>query len=293
MSTAGVDYDSREGIPSPAALTRANVKFACRYGGMGSAAKMLTGAERDALFAAGIDIVANVEGAQDGLLGGAPAGQTWAHEGEKFFTALDMPGDRPIYLSADFDVTSPQWPQVRNALHGAASVIGLDRVGIYGGYNAMAWARRDGVARWFWQTYAWSGGRWAAGNHIEQYRNGVVIDGVRLDLDRGLTDDFGQWGGSEMVLMDDKDFAALAYRVEALVSGRDVVIGGPTKGEKVQAWNTIADKLAADPEFLAAMKRQVQIGDVTVPSAPLGDADKPAIIAAVQEAFRRGTDGVV
>jgi hypothetical protein len=49
------------------------------------------------------------------------------------------------------------------------------------------------VAAWFWQTYAWSAGVWAPGNHIEQYQNGVALAGATLDLDRALTADYGQW----------------------------------------------------------------------------------------------------
>lgn len=40
-------------------------------------------------------------------------------------------------------------------------------------------------------------------------------------------------GGVEVAFMDDVNAAALAWRVDALVHGLDVVAGGPTKGEKV------------------------------------------------------------
>ncbi|NUR30515.1 MAG: DUF1906 domain-containing protein [Catenulispora sp.] len=287
MSVEGVDY-AFPPFPSPSALVAAGKHFACRYGGPGSDSKQLHASERDALFGAGLGIVANAEGAADGLLGGYSAGVSWARSALDHFGALGLPASRPIYLSADFDMTSGQWSTVANGLRGAASVLGLSRVGVYGGYNAMVWARRDGVARWFWQTYAWSGGRWAAGNHIEQYKIGATIGGADCDLNRAMVPDFGQWtGDDDMAFMDDKDFAALAFRVEALVSGRDTVIGGPTKGERVQTWNKIAATLATNQQFLDAMKNQLT-GDVIVDGAPLGDADKPAIVEAVKQALREG-----
>jgi hypothetical protein len=65
----------------------------------------------------------------------------------------------------------------------------------------MQWAARDGVAAWFFQTYAWSGGLWYGGNHVEQYKNGVIVAGGEVDLCRSVKAEFGQWrahgGGGE------------------------------------------------------------------------------------------------
>jgi hypothetical protein len=186
-----VDYAGTR--PSPTGLYAAGKRFVVRYGGPGGDWKHLTAGEARALDAAGLALVANAEGSASGLLGGASVGADWARSADAHFRAIGMPAGRPIYLSVDFDVTSAQWPACREALRGAASVIGAGRVGIYGGLNAVQWARRDGVARWFWQTYAWSGGRWASGNHIEQYRSGVIVAGGEVDLCRALTADYGQW----------------------------------------------------------------------------------------------------
>jgi hypothetical protein len=191
MSIEGVDYAWSR--PGAAALAAAGKLFACRYGGPGSAGKQLDPAEARALSAAGVAIVANAEGAANGLLGGWSTGVTWARQAAAHFAACGMPWHRPVYLSVDFDVSSSQWPAVASALRGAASVLGAGRVGVYGGRRAIEWARRDGVAQWFWQTYAWSGGVWVPGNHIEQYRNGVPLGGATVDLDRALPSDFGQW----------------------------------------------------------------------------------------------------
>lgn len=192
MLIEGVDY-AFPPWPDPQGLADAGIKFACRYGGAGTSPKWLTADEAQALCAVGIAIVANVEGAQSGLLGGYSVGQDWARRADAHFKACGMPDNRPIYLSVDFDVTAALWPKVRDALAGAASVIGVDRVGVYGGHNAMLWARADEVANWFWQTYAWSGGKWLPGNHIEQYRNNVTVGGATVDRNRALKTDYGQW----------------------------------------------------------------------------------------------------
>lgn len=192
LPVEGVDYTGGANI---SALVAAGKVFACRYGGPGGSWKHLTVAEAQSLSAAGIAVVANAEGSADGLLGGWSTGFEWASEAEEHFARCGMPGGRPIYFSVDFDVTtSTQWDAVASALRGAAKALGgVHRVGVYGGRRAIEWARRDDVARWFWQAYAWSGGYWVPGNHIEQYRNKVSLAGTALDLDRAYGNDFGQW----------------------------------------------------------------------------------------------------
>jgi glycoside hydrolase-like protein len=194
----GVDYAWDP--PTPAGLVAAGKWFACRYAGAGSPGKWLTRGEADALAAAQIPLVANVEGAANGLLGGYSAGRYWASVADKAFRALGMPASKPVYLSVDFPMTDAQWPAVRAALEGAADVLGPLRVGVYGSYATIGHAVGSGAARWFWQTYAWSGGQWHPAAHIRQYRNHVPLAGGTVDLCRSMTVDFGQWipGGADM-----------------------------------------------------------------------------------------------
>src|SRR5207247_20299 len=41
------------------------------------------------------------------------------------------------------------------------------------------------VCKFFWQTYAWSGGRIHPSNHIYQYMNNRRIGGLSVDFNRG------------------------------------------------------------------------------------------------------------
>lgn len=204
MVTAwGVDYAWSH--PSPAALKAAGKTFACRYIGTNiDDSKMLTASELSALRANGVDVVANVEGSAGGFRGYA-AGQRWASNGVAWLNSrgLKMPAGRPIYFSADWDVQPGDWPDLKAALDGAASVIGRSCVGLYGGLYAIQKAQATGAATWFWQTYGWSLRKqpdgtyrtvWADGTHIQQYRNGVSLSGADCDLNRAMQADFGQWG---------------------------------------------------------------------------------------------------
>lgn len=207
MAVEGVDY-AFPPHPSIPGLAAAGKQFACRYGGWqdkgpGTADKWLTPSEAAKLAAAGLWVCANAEGSASGLLNGYSTGFSWARNADLGFRACGMPADRPIYLSVDFDVTAEQWLRVRDALHGAADALGgVERVGVYGGYRAVEWAHRDRVAAWLWQTYGWSTWRdadgvtrlhWADNVHMQQYRNGVIVAGADVDLNRALPQDYGQW----------------------------------------------------------------------------------------------------
>lgn len=164
-----------------------------RYGGPGSAGKHLTVSEANALTGAGLWIVALAEGTERGLSGGARIGDAWARSAHDHFVQCGMPPSRPIYFAVDWDVQAAEWPNVRQALAAAGAVLGAGRVGIYGGLNAVSWAARDGVAAWFFQTYAWSRGQWSPRAHVRQYRNNVSLVGGTVDLDTAMVSDYGQW----------------------------------------------------------------------------------------------------
>jgi hypothetical protein len=209
----GVDYSFDH--PDPDGLWTVDKRFAGRYIGPGSGSKLLTRAEADALHAAGLSIVALVEGAAQDALSGAATGKLHAQLAVKAAPGLGMPLGHPFYFAVDFNPTAEQWPAVRAYLAGAASVVGLNQVGVYGGYQTMVWAVRDSAARWLFQTYAWSADHWFPANNIEQYRNDVSLVGGTVDLCRALTPYYGQWtpGGDPVTqpttTLTKKDIAAI------------------------------------------------------------------------------------
>lgn len=292
MAIEGVDYAWSR--PSPAGLWAAGKVFACRYVGQGSAGKRLTAAEAGALRAAGVAIVSNVEGTADGLLGGFSVGRTWAQTAHAEAVACGMPPSRPIYLSADFDVTATQWSSVRSALLGAADVLGIDRVGVYGSYNACAWARRDGVARWFWQTYAWSAGNWAPGVHIQQYRNNVSVAGTAgIDLDRAMTTDYGQWGGSAMAgsgitMSWGETLDAYFHRIEELwVPATAASVRGANNTDQI-----LTNQTAMADRLLAIERRLDQLSAGGIDPSTVSGPVAAAVRAELAAGFRAAADAI-
>jgi hypothetical protein len=191
MSVFGVDY--AWGRPGTAALKRAGVKFVCRYLSHDTTGKNLTRSEADQLSRAGIWIAVVWESTAKRALSGHAAGVADANAAEKLADACGIPDERPIYFAVDFDATAGQQAAINSYLDGAASVLGRSRVGLYGGYYVVKRALDAHKATWAWQTYAWSGGHWDGRAQIQQYSNDHVINGVGVDYDRAVKDDYGQW----------------------------------------------------------------------------------------------------
>lgn len=185
----GIDYAWQH--PDPAALAAAGYTFACRYLSHDTT-KNLTLPEALDLAAHGIWVVANWEyGAQD-MLRGYAGGVADAQLALAQATAAGMPPGRPIYFSADWDVTPAQEPTLLAYLSGADSVLGWSDVGEYGGYYPLKTALDAGATQWAWQSPAWSGGQWDARATIRQTGT-ATIGGVQVDTNEAMTADYGQW----------------------------------------------------------------------------------------------------
>jgi hypothetical protein len=192
----GLDYVTG---PPIAALKAAGVTFVCRYFSEVNAltqVKLLTPAEAKMLSAAGIAIVSNFEWYGNRAAEGFASGVADAHIADAQHKACGGPADRPIYFSVDFNTAATS--NIIDYFKGAESVLGIGRVGAYGGYECIKGLFDAGAIRWGWQTYAWSGGAWDVRAHIQQYENGVTLDGHDVDYNRSMHSDFGQWtqGGS-------------------------------------------------------------------------------------------------
>jgi len=193
MSIEGVDY-SRGGYPSPAELKAAGKSMVVRYvvGDLGPTGRGITATEYAELTAGGIEVAAVWEGAENRITSGFAAGQVDARDAQHNLVVAGMPNRMPIYLACDFDAAPEDQPAIDDYLRGAAAVLGLERIGIYGGRHVVKRCFENKTASLYWQTSAWSGGVWYEHNNLEQYAYGVWIGGVNCDLTRAVQDHYGQ-----------------------------------------------------------------------------------------------------
>jgi Rv2525c-like, glycoside hydrolase-like domain len=280
MALEGVDY-AFPPRPRASELARLGKKFAVRYGGPGTRDKWLDPTEAQALAAAGLSIVANAEGSAGGLRLGFSEGARWARTADAWFRSCGMPPDRPIYFSVDFDTTSGDWDELDAAMDGAASVISRERVGVYGEYSIINHFVGNRKAVWYWETYAWSGGQWHPASHLQQYHNGVTIDGADCDLNRAMQSDFGQWQPGGSVITSDNDAQHEIWRVKTMSYLDDKVQGGPEVG-KTLPFVPAFKQLASD---VAALKARPPVQAAPVdPAALKAVLLDPDVLAAIAKA---------
>jgi Domain of unknown function (DUF1906) len=191
MPREGIDYAWHHGINVDAFRSH-RVTFVVRYLS-NDESKNLNASEAHLLSDAGFDLVVVWEAAANRALDGRAAGATDAKKAAAQAKACGMPARRPIYFGVDFDATDHDKPKIADYLRGAASVIGVKRVGVYGGYYVVEYCLDHSVAKFAWQTYAWSGHHRDERAQLYQHKNGVVIGGVNCDLDTAYHADFGQW----------------------------------------------------------------------------------------------------
>lgn len=186
----GIDYSFAR--PGGAAIKAAGFSFVCRYLAS-SASKRITPDEAQDLRNNGLDIVLVFEDYANQALNGFNQGVADAKIALSQANAIGFPSDRPIYFAIDFDeADTPLTNQeIYDYLDGAASVLGHNRVGVYGGYYVVKRELDNNHAVWAWQTLAWSGGQVDPRTHI--YQNGNSAFGGGADIDESLKDDFGQW----------------------------------------------------------------------------------------------------
>lgn len=183
----GVDYAWG---PKPYdAFKQQGIRFAMRYISHDNS-KDLSYAEKRELHKRGIGVGLVFESTANRALSGFANGAVDAKYAAARASLLGMK-DVPIYFAVDFDATDRQKPLIREYLRGCASVLGRNRVGVYGGYWVVKDCYEHRACDWFWQTYAWSGGMVHPATHIYQYHNGVRINGLSVDLNMSRKQVFG------------------------------------------------------------------------------------------------------
>lgn len=182
--------------------------------GTSMGAKPITRSYAEQLTAAGLMIVSNYQYGKPG--GSAPSDFRRGFEGGvadartawKLHTAAGGGQSAPIFFSIDEDISRDTWNSLAlKWFRGINSVLGVQRTGVYGGFDVCQWAAADGVIgnsrtpghRWAWQTKAWSHGQIDPAAVLYQRvvstesNPGPVVGGLQVDVNDVLAGDCGQW----------------------------------------------------------------------------------------------------
>lgn len=207
----GIDYAWSR--PSVTAMKAAGVTFVCRYLSHDTTGKNATPGEVATLRAAGMALVFVWETTAARALAGIGAGQVDAVDALSQARTLGLPDDRPIFFAVDFDAQPADQYKINDYFDGVASVIGLNRTGMYSGYGPISRAFDSGKIRYGWQTLAWSAGKWDGRAGIQQYAIEQRIGGQDVDFNRSTLDDFGQWIAGDHMAITDADALKIAKAV--------------------------------------------------------------------------------
>jgi hypothetical protein len=191
--------------PTPAEIVGVGAHFVARYFSSDDS-KDLHADEVIAYPAAGLSIVTVQETTTGRATQGRAAGVADAKSAEAKRAAVGLPATHIHHFAVDSDVS---WASVQAYFDGAASVIGLARTGVYGGYQIIEGAYAHGL-RYLWQTSAWSKGLWST--HATLRQTGVTtLHGV-ADVDNAVMADYGQYPRPEDIVTP-ADIAAIAAAV--------------------------------------------------------------------------------
>lgn len=201
----GIDYSFSR--PGGAAIKAAGKDFVVRYCPYpGAGGKALTKEELADLHNNGLAVVLVFESTAGRVKQGQMAGIADGSIVRQAMIDLGFPADRPCYFAVDFDAAPTDQPAIDQYLRGAAEVLGVNRVGVYGSYYVVMRCHQNGTAKWLWQTYAWSGGQKYIGIDLYQYQNGQKLNGGDVDFDEAYNADFGQWGTTPKEDMTNQQF---------------------------------------------------------------------------------------
>jgi len=176
--------------PDTSQILASGAHFVARYLSPDST-KNITASEVTDYQAHGLDIIVVWEGAANRMLGGYAAGVADAQTADAQRKAVGLPDDTVIYFACDFDASGSRFHTINQYMDGVNSVIGISRSGFYGGYYAVeSVAASPATASFFWQTMAWSDGKWSAHANIRQ--EGTLFSGS-ADYDYAQTADYGQY----------------------------------------------------------------------------------------------------
>ena len=177
-------------------------------------AKPITLPYAQSLHAAGLIVVSNFQYGKPG--GTAPSDFTRGYAGGvadartawQLHTAAGGAKNAPVFFSVDDDINRDTWNNLALPwFRGINSVLGVQRTGVYGGYDTCRWAAESGVIgnsqvpgyRWAWQTRSWSNGQRFPAAVLYQHTidtastPGPLVGGIRVDVNDVMAQDCGQW----------------------------------------------------------------------------------------------------
>ncbi len=186
----GLDY--AWGKPGAKNIKEDGFRFVCRYLSR-NMSKNIRASEVKDLHDNGIKIVLIWKTTELRPLAGFEAGKQDAAKAKELADDIGFPEDRPIYFACDYDFIEKEQPRLNEYFRGVATILPLERIGIYGGYYVVKRILNADLATYSWQSSAFSAYKKEPRIHIKQIKYNYKINGVDCEINESRKDDYGQW----------------------------------------------------------------------------------------------------
>lgn len=193
MALQGIDCASTVTATVAAALKSQGIGYVGRY--LGNSWKCMQKAEADTLKAAGLNIISIFEGTPTtrGYFTAAQ-GKSDAATAISYAKAVGQPSGTAIYFTVDYPALDSDYSVIEAYFNVVKSNLGDYKMGAYGHYGVVEYLHSKGVADYYMQTIAWSGGKEASEFiNVWQHQEDVAMAGIQVDQDQILKDP-GAWG---------------------------------------------------------------------------------------------------
>jgi hypothetical protein len=194
----GIDTPTRLTSTLASGLVKAGISHVGRY--LDDNWKGINKAEADILKAAGLQIISIFEKKPTKVsYFTAAQGKSDALEAYKFAQAIGQPTGTAIYFTVDYDAQPSDYDEILTYFQAVKANLKGYIVGAYGSYSVLNFLHSKGVATYYMQTLAWSGGKKCSFLNIYQYKCDTTLNGIDVDLDSLEKSDVGAWGKSKPV----------------------------------------------------------------------------------------------
>lgn len=137
--------------------------------------------ELDRALKAGLDVGAVYETYAARPKAGYEAGVFDANDAKAQAAQIGYTGS--LYFAVDFGAVGAELDLVEQYFRGVNSILPVDQIGVYGSYFVVQRIADKGLAKWYWQTSAWSKNKYDERTHIYQNANiGSGIPGTDWNL---------------------------------------------------------------------------------------------------------------
>ena len=200
-----IDYSA--GVPSASAIKAAGHLGAVRYvsekrpNAQWMAGKPVTLKETQAMSGQGLATASVYQYGRAETADwkkGAAGAAVHAPKAISIHRAAGGPTGRPIYIAIDDNPTRSQYDSLIKpylvTFSATLRAAGYS-TGIYGNYNVIDWAIKDGIGSYFWMHDWGSGGKIHPRTTVHQLPQNKqrTIDGVVVDINNVYAQDWGQW----------------------------------------------------------------------------------------------------